>query len=130
MENKNLVHKGEGMDVIYHIENGIIEESYKGYCEDEEIKQSKQSFIDCVDKNSIKLFICDMRKFQGASPEIQQWVSEKWLPIIQEKGIGKLAMVLPEDFFGVFSFENVLPSVYIPAEKFMDYEEATKWILS
>lgn len=130
MVNYETIFTGNGLDVRFFSNNSRLEEIYKGYCEDDEIKNAKNIFLEYVKKYNVKYLLSDMSKFEGASPEIMEWVRDKWLLDIYDAGIRNIAMVLPSQMFGDFMLEGALGSTIfqkVKSDKFQTYDEAVIW---
>ncbi|WP_020532587.1 hypothetical protein [Flexithrix dorotheae] len=67
------------------------------------------------------------------STEIQDWIVEIILPMLEESALKKQAMVSPKDFFAKLSLEQTIDDVEKNQPKhatrmFESFEEAMKWL--
>lgn len=119
------------MRVQYNKEGNYVDEIWKGYANDDEVVECQNKVLEILKNSKSTAYIADMYKFQGASPEVQEWVVKEWFPKMFEAGLKTLSMVFPPDQFGTFSMEQVLTeevSNKLNKEMFKTYDEASNWI--
>lgn len=85
-----------------------------------------------AEKYKPKYHIIDTRKFMFTiTPELQNWVNQKIMPIYKENGLYKSAIVVSENIFSQVSIEQTIEDMENPAEihYFDSIEDARKWVL-
>ena len=117
--------------IKYLAEKNYIEEVWKDFGEDEEIKTAKNKLTEMLKSTKVNAYLSDLTSFKGASPENQLWVRNIWFPEAYKAGLRIIAFLVMEDVFANFTVETAISGDYakkITLHKFMTYEEAEKWI--
>lgn len=101
--------------------------------EDDLYSQLTDAF-DQVKKYEPKLYLADDRKRLSVYvPDFQEWVGKKLGETFVEAGVGKLALLLPEDLFTEISTEQAVDEIQqapFEIKNFSDKEEALAWLKS
>ena len=128
----SLTHyENEFIRIKYLPEKKYIEEVWKDFGEDEEIKTAKNKLTDMLSYTNTNAYLSDLREFKGASPENQLWVRNVWFSEAYKAGLRIIAFLVMEDVFANFTVETAISGDYakkITLHKFMTYGEAEKWI--
>lgn len=117
--------------IKYLPEKKYIEEVWKDFGEDEEIKTAKNKLTEMFRSTKANAYLSDLTGFKGASPEVQLWVRDIWFPEAYNAGLRTIAFLVMEDVFANFSVETAISGDYakkITLHKFLTYEEAEKWL--
>lgn len=117
--------------IKYFPEKNYIEEVWKDFGEDEEIKIAKNKLTEMLRNTKANAYLSDLREFKGASPENQLWVRDIWFTEAYEAGLRIIAFLVMEDIFANFTVETAISGDYakkITLHKFMTYEKAEKWL--
>ncbi len=112
-------------------DKGFVEEVWKDFAEDDEIKKAKNKLIEILRNTSATTYLADLRNFKGASPKNQLWVRDVWFPKAYKAGLRTIAFLFAEDVFAKFSIETVISGKYakkVNLQKFKTFEEAEKWL--
>jgi hypothetical protein len=123
--------ENEFVRIKYLPEKNYIEEVWKDFGEDEEIKFAKNKLINMLLYTDSKAYLSDLRGFKGASPENQYWVRDVWFPEAYNAGLRTIAFLVMEDIYANFTVETVITGEYakkMTLHKFMTYEEADIWL--
>jgi len=130
--NSNLIHENDFMKVEYLQLQNLVITSYKGYAEDDIIKEGLLKSIELVRKNNAKNMVFDNTNFQGASPELQTWVQEEFFVLAYNEGARNFAIVVPEEIFAAFSVDMAISEAvnYMNVEKFYSPSTAIEWTQS
>lgn len=118
--------------IKYLPEKNYIEEVWKGFCEDDEIKVAKNKLVDMLKYTKTTAYLSDLTGFKGASPESQIWVRDIWFPEAYNSGLRLIAFLVMKDAYANFSVETAIRGEYakkINLQKFMTYQEAEEWLI-
>lgn len=124
--------ENEFVRIKYLPEKNYIEEVWKGFGEDAEIKIVKNKLSEMIKNTKTNAYLSDLKEFKGASPETQIWVRDIWFPEAFNAGLRTIAFLVMEDAFANFSVETAISGDYskkIKLYKFVTYEEAEKWLM-
>ena len=124
-------YENEFIRIKYLSEKRFIEEVWKDFGEDEEIKTAKNKLTEMLRSTKVNAYLSDLRDFKGASPENQCWVRDVWFPEAFEAGLRVIAFLVMEDVYANFTVETAISGDYakkITLHKFMTYEDAEKWL--
>ena len=124
-------YENEFMKVIHQKMTDIVFTSYKGYADDDVIHTGLMKAIEIAQSQKASNMIFDNTKFEGATPESQRWVKEKYFRLTYDAGIRNFAIVVPEHVFAVFSIDMAVNEDMIELlniEKFSDVETAIEWV--
>ena len=112
-------------------DKGFIEEVWKDFAEDDEIKIAKNKLTEMLKHTGASAYLSDLRGFKGASPENQLWVRDVWFPEAYKAGLRTIAFLFLEDVFAQFSVKTAIGGEYaqkVNLQKFKTIEEAEKWL--
>lgn len=117
--------------IKYLPQKKYIEEVWKDFGEDEEIRIAKNKLTEMIKVTKSKSYLSDLKGFKGASPDSQLWVRDIWFPDAYNAGLRVIAFLVMEDAFANFSIETAISGEYakkINLQKFKTYEDADEWL--
>ena len=123
--------ENEFIRIKYLPEKKYIEEVWKDFGEDDEIKIVKEKLSEMIKNTGANAYLSDLKNFKGASPETQLWVRDIWFTEAYNAGLRIIAFLVMEDAFANFSVETAISGDYskkITLQKFVSYEEAERWL--
>ena len=123
-------YENEFMKVEYLSDKNVVITSYKGFAEDEIIKTGLLKAIDIVKNSNTTNMVFDNTRFEGSTPELSDWVKNKYFNLAYDTGVKNFAIVVPDHVYAAFSIEvatnNDMREV-MNIEKFANPQEAIKW---
>lgn len=96
-----------------------------------EFRKGMNELIKAITSTRCGKVLTDTRKLGAISPEDQAWSAGDWAQEAIKTGY-KLAILMPEDIFGMMSVEDVMNSVQedtlVKFAYFKESEEAKNWL--
>jgi hypothetical protein len=99
-----------------------------------EFRTGMNQLIEAIKNTKCGKVLTDTRNLGAISPEDQAWSAGDWAQEAIKTGYRKLAILMPEDIFGMMSVEDVMNSVQeeniVKFSYFKDELEASAWLAS
>ena len=76
-----------------------------------EFRKGMNELIEAMKVKNCGKVLTDTRKLGAISPEDQEWSSGDWAVAAANAGFQRLAILMPEDIFGMMSVEDVMSNV-------------------
>ncbi len=129
--NTPTLYENKFIRISFLKDKGFIEEIWKDFAEDDEIKVAKNKLTEMLIYTQANAYLSDLRNFKGASPKIQLWVRDIWFPEAYNAGLRTIAYLFSKDVFAEFSVETAIAGEYakkVNLQKFKTIKEAEKWL--
>ncbi len=132
------VYKTKYVVCLFNEETEILSLKYfkeTEYMTDEEFLEFTKDLIVCLYQYKPKFFIDDnSERLYASTPEMQAWGLNKVIPVLNEIGLKKYIKILPQDFIGKLSADQIRKmantkfSTFFETNSTDDYDEAIRWI--
>ncbi|MDX2301962.1 MAG: hypothetical protein NW226_04140 [Microscillaceae bacterium] len=125
------LHEDELWKISYNPSKNYIKTEWTGKAlSDQDFDVKTQLIIQFMEQYQPKAFLADAAKFNYVIiPEKQDWHNGILFPIFKKVGLGKMAIITPEDFFSQISIKQAYDEEYdFATQYFASEEEAMKWL--
>lgn len=127
----NTKFENEYVRVEYLTDLKCVEVSWKAYADEVQIEEIFYRSTGMLTFNEGASILFDNNKFEGATPELIQWVQDVYYEMAYKSGVKNIAIVFSPDVFGQFSIEaavNAEARAKMNTELFGSVDNAKKWL--
>ncbi len=126
--------KTDYLSIAHETSDNIIQMNWTTTPSSPEFRKGMGELINAIRETKCGKVVTDTRKLGAISPEDQEWSATEWATEAIKTGYRKLAIVMPEDVFGLMSVEDTMNSVQsdqlVSFGYFRTTDEAKKWLSS
>jgi len=117
--------------VSYNPQEGFFRLTIKKFMKDEEFKEVLQQITQWFSEHAATKILNDFRNFKGASPALQEWVTQVYYPSMVKGGLKQAALVLNNDVFAKVASKKVKSGVdkMFLYKAFPSIEAAESWFM-
>ena len=118
------------MEITYHAESSILILRIHGFQKAENAAKSKEMLNELIHQKKIRLILINQKDIKVLSKEMQLFIAGYASEIVQ-KGIKKMAIVLPEDLFALAGVNKIHSETKIPdleMKTFTSEEQGLNWL--
>ncbi|NME70288.1 hypothetical protein [Flammeovirga aprica] len=131
-----LVYKSEYITNFWNPPNKILRTIWTTPIDmlEEVYRQEVLSHLEITGKFGPHGMLVDTKNaYYNIMPETQDWINQKFVGLVAEIGLKKMAWIVSEDFFAQISFDQFMDDATdqqaLKVQYFTTDEEATEWLL-
>lgn len=87
--------------------NGLMVQTWSGFCNSEELKEAHKKSIKLFKDNGCKNLVCDTKGASVLKQEDTDWVAQNVTPALAQAGLKALNFVIPDSAFARMSVKNI-----------------------
>jgi hypothetical protein len=103
--------KTDYLTIQYRPEDNYLQMNWTTTPSSSEFRKGMNELIEAMKSKNCGKVLTDTRKLGAISPEDQEWSSREWATEAAGAGFQHLAILMPEDIFGMMSVEDVMSNV-------------------
>ncbi|HEY8934045.1 MAG TPA: hypothetical protein VIM65_02450 [Cyclobacteriaceae bacterium] len=118
------------IELVYQADSSILIVRIHGFQKAENAVKSKVMLNELIDQKKIRLILVNQKDIKVLSKEMQLFIAGYASEIVQ-KGIRKMAVVLPEDLFALAGVNKIHSETKIPdleMKTFTSEERGLNWL--
>ncbi len=125
-----LIKENSAGKAEYDEENGIIYSRYKGIVDINKSIEILEAQLTFVSDKTIKALHTDLSELKGTFTLLNNWLQEKFFPIMVQKKLICAAIIYSSDIFSQFAINDMIKRVgSTEIQTFGDYKKAEEWVL-
>ncbi|WP_044211921.1 hypothetical protein [Flammeovirga sp. OC4] len=131
-----LVYKSEYITNFWNAPNKILRTIWTTPISmpEEEYRQEVLSHLEITEKFGPQGMLVDTKNaYYNVMPETQDWINQKFVGLVAEIGLQKMAWIVSEDFFAQISFDQFIDDATdqqaLKIQYFTTEDEALEWLI-
>jgi vacuolar-type H+-ATPase subunit F/Vma7 len=118
------------IEFAYQEDSSILIVRIHGFQKAENAAKTREAFNELINQKKIKLILINQRDIKVLSREMQSFIAD-YIPEMVQKGIKKMAIILPEDVFALAGVTKIHSETKIPdleMKTFNSEEQGINWL--
>lgn len=108
-----------------------VRTEWHGFVHNDDFKEGLKRALELAREKKTRLWLGDLTDLKVLTQDDKQWIIEKWIPLLVELKIKKVAFVKPKNPVTLLTIQNVLKTTQappIPVKFFDDVPQAVTWL--